>query len=203
MTKKGLDRRVQRTRQGLQEALVTLILEKGYEAVTIQDVIDRANVGRATFYAHFSDKENLLLSEFENLDAEFEQHVASQTMDNTLWSFSTVMFRHAQSYHRIYKAVIGKQSGYIMRSHIQNYLTNFIREYLKTRWSTSKKEIVPLEVLAQYLASSLIALMTWWLDRDLPYSAERMDEIYQQLAKPGVDLIFQSMEVSPTTHKQS
>ena len=57
MATKAPDRRVQRTRKLLQDALMALILEKGYEAVTIQDIIDRANVGRSTFYAHFLDKQ--------------------------------------------------------------------------------------------------------------------------------------------------
>src|SRR5262245_40478418 len=108
MGKKVLDRRVQRTPQVLQEALVALILEKGYEAVTIQHVIDRANVGRSTFYAHFHDKEELLLSEFERLWSQLEQHLDGRVRsDEYPWGISTVMFQHAQSYHPIYKAVVG------------------------------------------------------------------------------------------------
>ena len=64
---KKLDRRVQRTRQLLQDALIAMVIEKGYDAVTIQDIIDRANVGRATFYAHFADKQTLLTSRLEDL----------------------------------------------------------------------------------------------------------------------------------------
>ena len=56
VAKKTLDRRVQRTRQLLQDALISMMIEKGYAATTVQDIIGRANVGRATFYAHFADK---------------------------------------------------------------------------------------------------------------------------------------------------
>ena len=70
MAAKTPDRRVQRTRKLLQDALIALVLEKGYEAVTIQDIIDRANVGRSTFYAHFLDKQHLFLSGFEQLRQE-------------------------------------------------------------------------------------------------------------------------------------
>jgi AcrR family transcriptional regulator len=63
------DRRVQRTNQLLRAALVSLIQEKGYENITVQNIIDRANVGRATFYAHFENKEHLLVSGFEDLRA--------------------------------------------------------------------------------------------------------------------------------------
>ena len=67
MMKKAIDRRVQRTRQLLQDALISMMIEKGYEATTVQDIIDRANVGRVTFYAHFADKETLLSSRLEDV----------------------------------------------------------------------------------------------------------------------------------------
>src|SRR5205807_4575943 len=73
MVKRATDRRVQRTRQLLQDALISLMIEKGYEATTVQDIIDRANVGRATFYAHFADKETLLVSRLEDLRAMLAQ----------------------------------------------------------------------------------------------------------------------------------
>src|SRR5690349_22765699 len=72
-TKRG-SRQVQRTRQHLEEACIALILEKGYEAVTIQDILDRANVGRSTFYVHYRDKEDLLMSRFQALQQAFEEH---------------------------------------------------------------------------------------------------------------------------------
>jgi len=67
MKTERVDRRVQRTRQLLNEALMSLIVEKGYEAITVQDIIDRANLGRSTFYAHYQDKEDLLLSGMEKI----------------------------------------------------------------------------------------------------------------------------------------
>jgi AcrR family transcriptional regulator len=187
MGEKVLDRRIQRTRQLLQEALVALILEKGYESVTVQDVIDRANVGRSTFYAHFRDQEDLLLSGFETLRAQFEQHLTRQSAaDGGPWNLSLMVFQHAQSQHRLYKALAGKQSGNVMLAHIHKYLTALIREHLKPQLSSrNKKEVIPPDVLAHYLVSSFMALLTWWLDHDLPYPAERMNDMYRQLTEPG------------------
>ena len=76
------DRRVQKTRKLLQEALINLVAEKGYDSVTIQEILDDANVGRSTFYAHFQDKEQLLHSILERLDELFEQH-KEQLLDAT------------------------------------------------------------------------------------------------------------------------
>src|SRR5574337_330145 len=110
MTKKILDRRIRRTRKLLQDALLSLILEKSYDEVTVQDVIDRANVGRSTFYAHFQGKEDLFLSEFEELRMQFEDHLASQPIiSSDPWDMSLMMFRHAQDQRQLYKALAGKQ----------------------------------------------------------------------------------------------
>lgn len=191
MQKNVLDRRIQRTRQLLQEAMLALILEKGYDAVTVQDVIDRANVGRSTFYAHFRDREDLFLSGFENMRAQFEQHLATQpASDGDPWKLNLVMFQHAQSQHRLYKALAGKQGGKIMLAHIYRYLTPLIREHLQEQSRGGKQGLVPPDVLAHFLVSSLMALLTWWLDNDLPYSAERMSDMLRQLTEPGVTALI-------------
>src|SRR5438132_11064546 len=101
------DRRVQRTRKLLQDALVSLMIEKGYEATTVQDIIDRANVGRATFYAHFADKETLLVSLLEDLRAMLtqQQQQALATRGGVRergLGFSLAMLEHARSHLPLY-----------------------------------------------------------------------------------------------------
>src|SRR5690349_10072505 len=89
MTEKITDRRIQRTRQLLLDALSTLILEKGYEAITVQDLIDRANLGRSTFYSHFQDKEDLLLKGVESLWNGLETHLRAATPEEeTIWGLT-------------------------------------------------------------------------------------------------------------------
>lgn len=191
MAAKAVDRRVRRSRQLLQEALLALILEKGYEAVTVQDVIDRADVGRSTFYAHFHDKEDLFLSEFETLRSQFEEHLTGQPRAGQgPWDVSLMMFQHAQSQLRLYKALAGKQAGSVALTHIQKYLAALLREHLKPLFTKKKNVQVPPEILVHYLISSFMALLTWWLDHDLPYPAERMNDIYRQLTQPGVQALL-------------
>lgn len=190
MPKKITDRRIQRTRQILQDALIELILNKGYEAVTVQDIIDRANVGRSTFYVHFRDKEDLLLSGFEHLLAQLEEHLMSESVANeSRWALNLSMFQHAQSQRKLYKALAGKQGGNVAVAHIQKYLFTYLHNHMKQVLSKRKKGIPP-EILAQYLSSSFISLLTWWLDNDSQYSPEQMNEYYRQLVEPGVDAIM-------------
>jgi len=84
MAKAKPDRRIARTQQSLHWALNTLILEKGYEATTIKDIVSHANVGRSTFYAHHGGKEGLLLSGLEHLRAEYRSAGSGRDGDCTL-----------------------------------------------------------------------------------------------------------------------
>jgi AcrR family transcriptional regulator len=188
-TDRRIDRRIQRTYKILHEALVELILEKGYDKVTVQDVIDRANVGRSTFYSHFKDLEDLFLRGFENLWSQFELHFsvqAPQTMD--VWDVSLVVFQHAQNYTGVYKAVVGKQGGRLMSAHMHKYLSVLMRNVLKPHWQAHT--LVPLDIVVHHLASSLIASLTWWVDHDLQYPPERMNEIYRLLTQPAIQAIL-------------
>ena len=172
---KVIDRRVQRTRQTLQKALNELILEKSYEKTTVQDVIDRANVGRSTFYAHFQDKEQLLLSGFEPLLAEFEEFLTGQSFDHeSPWALSLTMFQQVQK----------QQGGYITLTHIQKYLHSYLLDHLKQQMPKRNKNVPP-ELVAHYIASSFTALLTWWIDNNYPVPAEQMNQYLRQLVEPG------------------
>lgn len=187
--KKKQDRRVERTRRLLLDALMELIIEKGYEAVTVQDIIDRANVGRSTFYSHFLDKQQLHLSGFKHL-REFlteQQHEKSNGNDDNgskeMLKFSLAMFCHAESHYKLYRAMVGKQSGAFAIKHIQLIIADLIREEFA---SFKPNPDVPVEVIVQFTANSFMALMTWWADRKMPYSAEDMDRMFRALTLPGI-----------------
>src|SRR5216117_2597510 len=108
MTKaKKLDRRVQRTRQLLQDALLAMVIEKGYDATTVQDIIDRANVGRTTFYAHFPDKQTLLTSRLEDLRA----LLTERRRQAPGLGFSLAMLEHARDHLPLYAAIVGRGGG--------------------------------------------------------------------------------------------
>jgi len=181
------DRRVKKTRQALQEALIELILEKGYEAITVQDVLNRANVGRSTFYAHFYDLEDLLQSEFEVLQAEFEQHMSMHPIGSTIWDLSHLLFHHAQRYQTLYKVVVGKATGQIIQSNFYRYISTQIRIRLETDYNSFNNKLLTLDILEHYLASSFMALLSFWLDKSLHYSAEEMAQIYRDLVKVALD----------------
>lgn len=187
MTAKAPDRRVQRTRKLLQDALMALILEKGYEAVTIQDIIDRANVGRSTFYAHFLDKQQLLLSGFEQLRVELaqQQHAAVDVSGERRLRFSLAMFEHACSYQPVWRALIGTRGGAVVRKQMQHMLTDLVREELGVLAPHAPAQI-PVEIIVQYTVNAFMGLLIWCADHDVPATPAQMDAFFQQLTMPGV-----------------
>jgi len=180
------DRRVQRTRKFLQDALMALILEQGYETITVQDIIDRANVGRSTFYDHYLDKQDLLLSGFTQLREFLAQQRPTVTASGDLrMGFSLPMFEHACSYRPIYRAMIGKQSGAVVGKQIQQLLTDLVRGELAAL-VPHEATPVALEIVVQYTVSAFMGLLVWCADHDTPATAAEIDAIFQRLTMPGV-----------------
>ncbi len=179
------DRRIQRTRQLLLNSLIELIPDKGYETITVQDIIDRANVGRSTFYAHFQDKEDLLLNGFEILRDMFEGFRSQTSPETTGWSFSRALFQHAEEQRPVFKALLGKQAGAAVLNKIQKALTAMLKEHFQVMFP-KKKQPIPVDVFVQYMVSTLLGLLTWWLDNDISYSAEQMNEYYRKLTEPTI-----------------
>ncbi len=196
MGHKKEDRRIRRTRQLLRDAYVNLLMEKGYEAITVQDIIDQADVARSTFYAHFLDKEDLLLGQHGIFSGNLDQHTkekffAEDDQENQSILPMRGLFRHLQTHHHIYKAMLGGPGVDLAIKALYDMLGNNIQHKLEPHLPDDQNLSVPLPLLAEYLAGALISLIKWWLGNDMPYSPERMDDIFQQLAMPGVYLVLQ------------
>lgn len=186
------DRRVRRTRRLLHEALVGLILEKGYDRVTVQDVLDRADVGRATFYAHFRDKDDLLVTGgeevAESLRARMAEFVASQGYgaDNGM-GVTRVLFEHAAAHRRLYRALMGKRGANVIFRHAYQDLSVLFREHFEEALEVRQiRPRLPVEVTVQFVVSGLLATIAWWIENDAPYTAEEMNAMFQQLMRNGV-----------------
>ena len=185
------DRRVGRTRKLLEDALYDLIVEKGYDAVTVRDIIDRANVGRSTFYAHYNDKTQLLFSHFGELEAllvEQQRLVRARSADpvERLFGFSLAMFQHAHQYRRVWAAMVGKQSGAAVLREIQRILEKIVGREVTALVARGSTPAVPPAVITQFLVNSLLGLHTWWMDEGSRHSAEEVDRMYRTMTKPGI-----------------
>lgn len=184
-----IDRRVRRTRQLLRRALVELILDKGYDRITVQDIIDRADIGRSTFYAHYTDKDDLLLSNLEELATAFEEHMERHFASRSEPNPVLAAFQHADRQRDLYKALAGKRGAEVMRAGLRRRIKE-VMERRMPEFLPDRKNTLPTDVTMEFLLSSLLGLLMWWLDDDVPYTAEQMAEMYMRLIVPGVQEVY-------------
>src|SRR5262249_30079714 len=156
----------------LLNALLDLIVEKGYEEVTVQDIVDRANVGRSTFYKHYLDKRELLLSGVDGLRGSLFPQRSTQDSSagvcEGLLSFSLPLLQHVQSNLRFCRALLGPHSAEIVEPQIQRLLAELVREELAVRVLPSAVLAVPLEVIVHYTVSAFLGLLRWWMEQPMP-----------------------------------
>lgn len=196
-TESATDRRVQRTRRLLHKALISLILEKKYESITVQEILDRADVGRSTFYMHFQDKDELLVNGFQYLQnfLESRQEVARAVPDKSyerMIAFSLPMFEHAQEFRRVQRALQGSSAETVMRRCIHSVLAGIVRRELKLELQRQKGNSSPVspELLAHFLVSTHISVLMWWLSSRNPVSPKEIDVAYRHLVLPCLASIF-------------
>jgi len=185
------DRRVQRTRLMLRNAMTTLIREKGFEALTVQDIIDRADVGRSTFYSHFKSKEDLLTGSVEMMRSSLRkvqrQAVARSTKPHErVFAFTRELFAHAEEHRDVFAAMMGRRSGTAFQQHLHRMLADLVREDLETLVGRKKHDPLEVEAAVQFVTGALIGLLVTWLDRMTRLSAEQLDALFHRMALPAV-----------------
>jgi AcrR family transcriptional regulator len=182
------DRRSQRTRQLLSAALIELMLEQRYDEITVQDIIDRANVGRSTFYAHYLDKEDLLVSDFTRvLDTLRDSADLRTQADPRSRPDLAGFFRHVQKHHQLYTALVRGGGIDLLYKKGHERLRYNIEQHLQVLVADQQASTAPLAFVADYMAGTIVTMLKWWLDNDMPYSPEQMDTLFYQLVLPGVE----------------
>ena len=197
---KAADRRVLRTRKLLQDALSATIVEKGYEAATVQDIIDRANVGRSTFYAHFADKQTLLSSSLEDLraylaDRQERALVAPGGPDTRGLGFSLPMLEHAGAHLPLYEAILGRESGAFVMQRVHRTIADLAGRDLEALGFTGAPEQRGLA--ARFIAGAFMAVLTWWLEQGATRPAHEVDVIVRRLVMQGLAAEFGSRPAAP------
>jgi AcrR family transcriptional regulator len=191
LAKHAIDRRITRTRGMLQHALTSLILKRGYEAITIQDICDAANVGRSTFYAHYTSKDDLKRTGFERLrkelvDRQREARSAPGDIKDRTLGFSLTMFEHARDHIDLYRALVGGRGGAVSLGEIRQILSDLVRNELAATGGKNSADIVPRELVVQYVVGAFMAVMTWWLDGGAKLPPKRVDAMFRRLATEGI-----------------
>ncbi len=185
------DLRVRRTRKLLREALMSLVEEKGYEAVSVREVAELAMVNRATFYAHYEDKYDLLLDVIgETLGA---ISVGNNPMPESLEEPPEAMVRfleHIGAYPGFYRGVLGEGGSEQIRADARTYLEGILRQWLRAVAGEARGARAPSEFIVGYAAAAVLGTISWWLENNTPYPAERVAEWFMELLSPGVHHIL-------------
>ena len=179
------DRRVRRTRKLLHDAFISLVIEKGYERITIQDILDRADVGRSTFYVHYRDKEALLTASFDEMRGQLERELAdipaAGALDVTLPA--ALLFEHAYRNQRVYRAMCGRAGGAFVQRYLRRLIGDLLRKRLQPQFDRAGTE-VPAEVAAEFYTSAALGVLVWWIDQDFCGDHEWLTALYRKLAAP-------------------
>ncbi len=190
------DRRVRRTKKSLADALIALTLEKGYDEITIQEITDRADIGYRTFFRHYSDKDALLKDVLGTTMMELRELMVppqpelltSPNYKETELKNAVVLFKHVQEHSDLYCVLLRSE-----RNIIDSVMTFAIQTFEANIGSSIEADI-PIEIIANHIASSTLALVRWWLDTDMCYPPEVMGEyLVRLIAQPTRDLFLQAL----------
>jgi len=172
------ERRRRRTRELLIKTTLQLVLEKGYEAITIQDITDRADLGRGTFYIHFKDKEEVVWTAFQDLFQELEREAHKQLDRHTpqveYYGFLNI-YRHAEINRDLYRLMFGGKGAAMLTVRAQDFLAKvFLYDIKNAPEPPDINFNLPEEIEAQMLAGMISRLVFWWVETPNNYSAEQM-----------------------------
>jgi AcrR family transcriptional regulator len=188
------DRRVQRTRLTLRSAMVSLIREKGFEALTVQDIIDRANVGRSTFYSHFRSKEDLLTGSVAMMRSTLRRIQRQSTgrsasSGQPAFVFVHELFAHVEQHREVFAVMVGKRSGTVFQQHLHEMLVDLVREELRGLASRRPRDAMPFEAAVQFVAGGLLGLLVSWQDRMTKVPVDEMEGLFRRMALAAAESV--------------
>src|SRR5262245_19250311 len=189
------DRRIQKTQRLLHEALFSLIHEKDYDAIVVKEILDRANVGRSTFYTHFRDKDALLVSGMQDMlrSVQSAGRPSSATRYEKILWFSLPIFEHISHHQLAGEARIGTKGRAVIHEHLQKVLTELIADDVKQHFQSRRKTVaqIPSAVVVQYVASTFILVLNWWVENNSPLHPKGVNDLFRALVLPTLAAILE------------
>jgi AcrR family transcriptional regulator len=182
------DRRIQKTQKLLHDALGSLIREKPYDEIVVKEILDRANVGRSTFYTHFKDKDELLASGIHSMlqDVHSSRLPASGKKHERIVEFSLPVFEHIQVHRQAGAPGMGSRGRAIIHEHLQRVLAGLIADDMRKTIRSRVKTVghIPAELLVSYIASTFVLVLNWWAETDSKLSPKEINNVFRALTIP-------------------
>jgi len=193
------DRRIQKTEALLRQALASLIREKAYDSIVVKEILDRANVGRSTFYTHFRDKDELLASTIHEIlrSAGSTPLPSSAKPYERIIRFSLPIFEYLQEHRHQHlhagDGMIDAKSRSMLHEHLQNVLAELIGDDVEQAFKERRKRAnqMPPDVLGHFVASTFVLVLNWWVDTNSPLTAKEVNNLFRELVVPTLFVTFE------------
>ncbi|EFH84564.1 TetR/AcrR family transcriptional regulator [Ktedonobacter racemifer] len=191
------DLRVRRTHHFLQEAMIELITEKGFESITVGDIAERAMINRATFYRHYQDKYDLVVKIFEEAANHlvedmkpFHKDIDPGEKEENLVGIWSQLFEHVAEHARLYRAMLGKNGSPWFAARMREHTIKLMLEK-ERRWKHQVEPSQPIdpamppELPVMQLSHVLIGTIVWWLESEKRYTPRQMATWFYRFAFYG------------------
>ena len=183
------DRRVKKTRAALHDALIGLAREKSYPTIAVKEILERANVGRSTFYTHFRDKDDLLESGIHEVLQSLQDLPRRARTPERLVAFSLPLLQHIDGHRRTAGPRMGREGRAIMHEHMEDVLSAIIADELATMMRASRAQ-TPTELVARYVASTFVLVLNRWVETETAWTAAEADAHFRALVMPTLISLF-------------
>ena len=180
---------MQKTKASLHTALIGLAREKPYPSIVVKEILDRANVGRSTFYTHFRDKDDLLESGIYDVLRSLQDLPRRSSAPERLVAFSLPLLRHIDEHRRTAGPRMGREGRATMHAHMEDVLTTVIADQLATAMRVSRAE-TPMDLVARYVASTFVLVLNQWVENDTEWTPAEADARFRALAMPTLNSLF-------------
>lgn len=170
------DLRVRRTHKLLREALLTLMVERGFASLTVQEITEQAMVNRATFYRHYRDKHDLLERCMDDVFVELEARLAPPPADAgrldwpTLTANLTHLFEHAAAYAPAYRLLLSERGGGQFAARARATLEEVSRQRWEAMQPTLADPRLPPEMTLRFISAAVLGVIQWWLEAGQPFA---------------------------------
>jgi AcrR family transcriptional regulator len=185
-TSRKPDPRSQRTRDQLGNALIELLLAKPFDDITVQEVLDRAQVSRSTFYEHYSNKNDLFLSDVDDFFRNMSTHLERRNDPSQRIAPVTKLFTHIVAARDLYAALVASGRMHDVRELGEAHFARSMANRLERSPGGCRLPLPARTALAHALAGSLFSLLAWWVRQGMAASPAHMDELFHRMAAGSV-----------------
>jgi AcrR family transcriptional regulator len=167
-------RRVLRTRAAIEGAFVALVLEHGYEQVTVEDIVAKADLAKATFYAHYDNKEALMAAVFSRLIEEHAERIAYREGPWTEVRGGAIAaaYEHADEMRDLYKVCLRDPRA--RASYVDTFTRYAEQNFVDRLTALGSQPKVPVRLMARAFAGAHAASLESWLDGEIPGTAQQV-----------------------------